>query len=170
MGVIQKLLTLVYSPLTAKEKAAINGLVEESVLQPRTGERARFPRTNFSRGMMNLTLLTVNEWICKVQVTVILAKSKKGSVTMKQAFTRQQARANLAKIKIVQEKEVLCTSSYEGVTVNEMIFVQDEEDSDNEGEDGGQERNTTGGEGIEEIKDGEGWDRGVALGLRRKQR
>jgi hypothetical protein len=32
---------------------------------------------------------------------------------MKQAFTRERARANLAKRKIVQEKEVICTSSYE---------------------------------------------------------
>jgi hypothetical protein len=77
---------------------------------------------------------------------VILANSKKGSAAMKQAFTRERVRANLAKTKMVKDKgplllhPVIYTSSYEGVAVNKMILVQeDEADSDIESEEGGKE-------------------------------
>jgi hypothetical protein len=145
MGVIQYLLVLVYSPLTDKEKAAIDDLVEEIFVETRTGERSRFPRTNFSRGMTNLTMLTADEWVGMVLVTVILAKTEKGKKAMEQAFTRQSARENLEKTRIVQEKEVICASSYEGLAVHEMILVE-EDVSDEDDED----RQELEGVGIEE--------------------
>jgi hypothetical protein len=45
---------------------------------------------------------------------------------MKQAFTRQSARENQEKTRIVQEKEIVCASLYEGVAVHEMILVEEE--------------------------------------------
>lgn len=136
-GIIQKLLKLVYSPLSAGEKARVDDLVVEIFAKPKSSERRNFPRTDFSRGMTNLTMLTADEWTGTLLTTLLLSMTMKGRDAINEAFTRERARANKERTRIVCDEEIVCGPSLEGTCINEMIFIEELEelfDSDGEGE------------------------------------
>ncbi len=130
-GIIQKLLKLVYSPLSAGEKAKVDDLVVEIFAKPKSAERRNFPRTDFSRGMTNLTMLTADEWTGTLLTTLLLSLTHKGHNAIQEAFSRERARANQERTRIVCDEEVVCGPSLEGTRVNEMILIE-EVDDDNE--------------------------------------
>jgi hypothetical protein len=87
-GIIQKLLKLVYSPLSIGEKARLDDLVVEIFAKPKSSERRNFPRTDFSQGMTNLTMLTGDEWMGTLLTTLLLSLTMK-SDAIHEAFTRE---------------------------------------------------------------------------------
>jgi len=61
-GLIPYVIKIVIGLFTAHEKHQMDVLVDKILVPVHSGERSKFPRTNFAHGVSNLKLLTANEW------------------------------------------------------------------------------------------------------------
>ena len=77
-GLLRYLIKVYIVPMTSKEKAELDKLVEDLFGGIRSGEKNNFPRVSFVKGITNLTLLTADEWAGIAMVLVIVHKSEAG--------------------------------------------------------------------------------------------
>jgi len=76
-GLIPYVVKTIISNFTTREKHKLD-LVDEILVPIHSGERSKYPRTNFARGILNLKLLTASEWAGVAFAMVLLVNSNKG--------------------------------------------------------------------------------------------
>ena len=52
----------IFSNISVQDKFALDPLVDKIIRPVRSGEIDNYPRTNFTHGYTNLTMLTAEEW------------------------------------------------------------------------------------------------------------
>jgi hypothetical protein len=77
-GVLKYCMQNLFSKFVPTRKARIDDLVDSVVKNQRSSVRSQFPRTDFSKGFSNLTLLTATEWVGVCFTMLIIVMLERG--------------------------------------------------------------------------------------------
>jgi len=94
------------SSFTRCEKHHYNLLVDEMLVPIWSGERSKYPRTNFLHGISNLKLLTANEWGGVALVMALIVCSKKGYILFQKIYNGNTRKGNQHRLMYVTMKIV----------------------------------------------------------------
>ena len=109
------------SPLNPTEKFKLDDIVDDIIVPIRYSSKAQFPRCSFTRGITNLTLLTVDERARVAFVLAWVAASKPGSDMLTKIATRIE---NAAK----RGERVNADIDDDGQQLLELDAVEDDEE------------------------------------------
>lgn len=88
-GIIRYTVRLVVDPLPPLAKHKLDLLVDEILVPHRSSLKSTYPRTNFSNGFTNLTLITASEWVGCAYVLLLVLSTDRGRSIMESRFERE---------------------------------------------------------------------------------
>jgi len=132
-GLIPYVVKIVIGSFTTREKHQMDILVDNILVPIRSGERSKFPRTNFARGVSNLKLLTANKWAGVAFAISLIIRCRKGYDMFQKVCNRnvrKQQSCEENDLPYVNDSDVEDNSSHSGNEIgndnNECNAVENE--------------------------------------------
>jgi len=129
-GLIPYVTNIIISYFTTTEKHDLDIMVDNILVTIRSGERSKYPQTNFAKGISNLKLLTANEWAGVAFALSLLVSSDKGFRLFQKVCKRKRKQKATFMDNCANENDSLEEDdSMESQSRNEML---DDNESDDE--------------------------------------
>jgi len=89
-GLLKNTLKIIVANLTPLERQKVDRLVNHTFARYRSSESKNFPRTNFVRGITNLTLITADEWVGVALTLLLVLHNREGWDLFKKSLRRRE--------------------------------------------------------------------------------
>jgi hypothetical protein len=108
-GVLKHAMIAIFDTILPSKKILLDRLVDDVIRSQRSCIREVYPRTNFSKGFTNLTLLTANEWLGVCFTIMLLSMMDRGIEVLSSSCTGGSGRADNGDDSTVDpENESIC--------------------------------------------------------------
>ena len=84
---------IVVQPLTPTNKRLLDELVDKLLVGQRSTARRGLPRSNFSHGFSNLTMVTADEWMGMLFTLLLVVSTERGAALFEKRFSQDNVDA-----------------------------------------------------------------------------